>query len=81
MTQVVAIDTITVKNILFTLRELKEQLARLNERLESEPPYGSDAWWQWSDRKAKEDIKAGRYTKIHNKKDLHLFLDSLKTAS
>ena len=81
MTQVVAIDTGTVKNILSTLRELKEQLVRLNERLEGEPPYGSDAWWQWSDKKAKEDIKAGRYTKIRGKKELHLFLDSLKTAS
>ena len=29
----------------------------------------------------KEDIKAGRYTKIHNKKELHYFLSSLKTAS
>lgn len=81
MTQVVAIDNATVKNILSTLRELKEQLARLNEKLEGEPPYESDAWWQWSDKKAKEDIKAGRYTKIRSKKELHRFVDSLKTAS
>ena len=81
MSQVVAIDAGTVKNILSTLRELKEQLSSLNERLESEPPYGSEAWWEWSDKKAKEDIKSGRYTKIHDKKELHHFLNSLKTAS
>lgn len=81
MTQVMAIDTGTVKTILSTLRELKEQLVRLNERLEGEPPYGSDAWWAWSDKKAQEDIKTGRYTKIRSKKELHNFLNSLKTAS
>lgn len=80
MSQVMAVDTGTVKNILSTLRELKEQLIRLNERLESEPPYGSDSWWQWSNKNAQEDIKAGRYTKIRSKKELNHFLNSLKAA-
>ena len=44
---------------------------------ESTPPYGSDDWWNWSDKQAKQDIKAGRTTIIKNKKELKAFFDNL----
>ena len=45
---------------------------------EGEPEYGTDAWWEWSDAKAMEDIKHGRYTTLKTKDELQTFLDSLK---
>ena len=45
---------------------------------EGEPEYGTDAWWEWSDAKAMEDIKHGRYTILKTKDELQTFLDSLK---
>lgn len=78
MTQVVTVDEKIIKNILATLQELKTEVVSLREKVEQEPPYGSKAWWEWSDKKAQEDIKAGRYTVVRNKKELHQFLDSLK---
>ncbi len=45
-----------------------------------EAPYGSNEWWEWSEKKADEDIKMGRVsTVLHNKGELQEFLDSLKT--
>ena len=45
---------------------------------EGEPEYGTDAWWEWSDAQALEDIKEGRYTTVKTKEELQTFLDRLK---
>ncbi len=45
---------------------------------EGEPEYGTAAWWEWSDTKAMEDIKHGRYTTLKTEEELQTFLDSLK---
>jgi len=45
---------------------------------EGEPEYGADAWWEWSDNKAMEDMKNNRYTSLKTKDELQQFLDSLK---
>lgn len=81
MTQVIAVDTKIANDLLSLLRELKEQVVRLNEKLELEPIYGSNEWWNWSDKKAKEDIKAGRYITLHSAKEAQEYLDSLKSTS
>ena len=81
MTQVISIDNKIAKDLLSLLRELKQQVASLNEKLEGAPPYGSNEWWEWSNKKAQEDIKNGRYSTLHNKKELQEYLNSLKTAS
>ena len=80
MTQIVSIDIKTAKSILSELRELKQQVIRLSEKLEAAPPYGSPEWWKWSEKRSDEDIKAGRYTTLRNKKELQEFLHSLKTS-
>ncbi|MBI3289822.1 hypothetical protein HYZ78_00315 [Candidatus Microgenomates bacterium] len=80
MAQTVTIDSKTTKEILTILRYLKKEINLLREKFDAEPPYGSDAWWEWSDKKAEEDIRTGRYTKVSNKKELQKYLDSLKAA-
>lgn len=43
------------------LDQLTKEVRAIKVKLfESEPAYGSDEWWEWSDKKAIEDIKAGK---------------------
>lgn len=79
MAHTVTIDQKTIKLILTRLEELTQEVKSLKAKLmDDEPPYGSDAWWEWSDKKALEDYKAGRYTEVRTKEELQTFLDSLK---
>lgn len=57
-----------------TVQSLVENL---KDKLDIEPPYGSDAWWKWSVKKGEEDIKKGRSTTIKNKKELDAFFEHL----
>ena len=80
--QTITIPAKTFEKILSKLDDLVKDVRDIKSKLfEKEPPYGSDEWWEWSNKKAMEDIKAGRYTKLHNKKELHEYFDSLKSAS
>ena len=81
MSQTITVPAKTFEEILSRLDQLTNEVHVIKARLfEKEPLYGSKEWWEWSDRKALEDIKAGRYTKIHNKKELDNFFNSLKSA-
>jgi len=80
MQQTITIPTRTIDEILTRLDKLTKEVKAIRAKLfDQEPRYGSDEWWEWSDEKAMEDIKDGRYTTVHNKKELKQFLDSLKT--
>lgn len=78
--QTITVPAKTFEKILSRLDQLGRMVEAINEKLESAPPYGSDEWWEWSEKKADEDIKAGRVSAVlHNKKELQGFLNSLKT--
>ncbi len=78
--QTVTVDAKTFEKILSKLDHLTRKVEDINEKLEGAPAYGSDEWWEWSDKKADEDIKMGRVSAVlHNKKELQQYLDSLKT--
>ena len=75
MNQVVAQQK-TLQTILNRLEELSREIKYIKGRLkETEPPYGSEAWWRWAEKKADEDIAAGRYKTYKDVKalvkDLH----------
>lgn len=78
--QTVTVPAKTFEKILSRLDHLSRAVEAINEKLEGVPPYGSDAWWEWSDKKAMEDIKAGRYTTLHSKKEVKEFFKNLKNA-
>ncbi len=81
MTQTISVDINTIKLILQRLDDLAQDVAEIKKKVsEKEPPYGSQAWWDWSDKKAKEDIKKGRYTMVRDKNELQTHLDSLKRS-
>lgn len=79
--QTMTVPTKTFEEILSRLDQLTKEVHVIRVKLfESEPPYGSNEWWEWSDRKAMEDIKAGRFVELKNKGELKTYLDSLKSA-
>lgn len=62
--------------------EAKFDIAMVKEKLtDLEPVYGSDEWWEWSDRKGLEDLKQGRYTSVSSIEELSTLLDSWKKPS
>lgn len=78
MSQAITITPKTVETIVEQLAKLTKEVKAIKARLfEEEPPYGSDEWWEWSDKKAIEEIKAGKGIKITNKKELDIFFNNL----
>ena len=81
MNQTITVSSKTIEEILVHLNTLTKEVKEIKAKLfEKEPPYGSDEWWKWSDKRALAEIKAGKGTKIHNKKELNAFFKNLKTA-
>lgn len=66
--------------ILERLDALTKEVKAIKVKLfKKEPLYGSDEWWEWSDKEALKEIKAGKGTKIHSKKELNVFFENLST--
>jgi len=78
MNQAITVSEKTIEEILTRLDRLTREIKAIKTKLfEEEPPYGSHEWWKWSDEKATEDYKKGRYTVIRSKKELNEFFGSL----
>ena len=74
MSQTITVTPKTIDAIVEQLAKLTIEVKAIKARLfEEEPTYGSDAWWEWSDKKALDEIKAGKGIKIHSKKELDVF--------
>ncbi len=80
MTQTVSVDIKIAKDLVFAIRELKEEVVRLRKRVEAEPSYGSNQWWEWSNDKALQEVREKKGTVLHNKKELKEFFQSLRDA-
>jgi predicted transcriptional regulator len=79
MNQTVTISAKTIDEIFSRLDELTRAVKKIAAKLsEKEPLYGSDEWWDKEIKEAREDIEAGRYTTVNNRKELRQFLASLK---
>lgn len=78
MANTITLTQTAYKELLNRLSKLEKMMATLLEKLkEEEPPYGTEAWWEWSIKKGKEDIKKGRYTTLKTHKDIDRFFESL----
>ena len=79
--QTITVPVKTFEKILSRLDHLTKEIETIKTKLfEGEPTYGSDEWWEWSEKRADEDIRTGRVSAVlHSKKELQQFLDSLKT--
>ena len=79
--QTITIPVETFEKLVSRLDELTREVKAIKVRLfDKEPRYGSDEWWEWSEKKATEDIKAGRFIELKNKKELQIYLNFLKSA-
>ena len=77
MAQTMTVPAKTFEEILSRLDKLTKEVHAVKAKLfESEPPYGSNEWWEWSDKKAMEDIKAGRIVKFDSVKEASKWLNS-----
>lgn len=75
--QTITVPAKTFEKILSRLDLLTQEVADIKTRLfEKEPRYGSDEWWKWSDKKAKEDIKMGRVMKFDSAEEAIKWLNS-----
>mgnify|MGYP001569188616 CR=1 FL=1 len=75
--QTVTIPAKTYEKILSKLERLSQEVESIKIRLsKKEPAYGSNEWWNWSDRKAQEDIKAGRVMRFDSAEEAIRWLNS-----
>ncbi len=80
MSQTTSVPSKTFEEILSKLDQLTREVHIIKMKLfDVEPAYRSDEWWDWSNKKALEDIKQGRFSTVQDKKELNVFLDSLKS--
>ncbi len=78
MAQTMTVSTESFKKIISRLDQLTREVQTIKTRLfDNKPSYGSSEWWEWSDRKALKSIREGKGIKIHNKKELDEFFQSL----
>ena len=69
--QTITVSSKIIDQIITRLDKLTNEVKVIKTRLfEEEPPYGSDEWWEWSDKKELKSIKEGKGSVIHNKKEL-----------
>lgn len=77
MSQTITVSEKTIDKILDRLDTLTKEVRAIKTKLfKEEPLYGSDAWWEWSDKKALEEIKAGKGVKFNTVQDAIKWLNS-----
>ncbi len=81
MTDTISISEAKYKSLSNRLDKLEQMMRLLAGKLEAvlefEPRYGSEQWWEWSDKKSMEDYKAGKFTTLKNKKDIEKFFSQI----
>ena len=80
MSNTVTLSQSAYKNLLARMNKLEKMIATLLERFEQEPLYGSEAWWDWSNKKGKQDIEKGDYYELRNKKDIDNFFKNIESG-
>lgn len=77
MNQAVMVSPKTIDEIFVRLNALTRELKEIKTKLfEKEPPYGSDEWWEWSDKQAIKEIKAGKGIKFNSAEKAIKWLNS-----
>lgn len=77
MSQTVTIPAKTIDEIFSRLDELTKVVKKISVKLlNEEPAYGSNEWWEWSDKKALDEIRAGKGIKFNTAKEAIKWLNS-----
>jgi len=75
--QTITISSKTIDEIISRLDNLTREIKTIKMKLfEEEPLYGSEEWWEWSERKADEDIREDRLIRFDSVKKAVKWLNS-----
>lgn len=76
MNQVIQLSQSQFETFLRRLNRQEKMVAKLLEK-EGEPQYGSDEWWEWSDRQALKEVEKGEYYELKDKEELDGFFNNI----
>lgn len=77
MANTVTIEAKTVQAILSELKSLRADVQTIKKKLlEKEPSYGSDEWWEASDKEALKELRAGKGIKFSSAEEAIKWLKS-----
>lgn len=77
MANTIVISTSAYKELLTRLSRLEKMMVMILGKFESEPPYGSDKWWDWAHEKGLKAKEKGEYTRLKSREDIDKFFDAL----
>ncbi len=77
MAQTITLTQSAYKEILNRLSRLERLVVKVLKSNYVEPAYGSSEWWEWSNKKAMDDIKRGDYYELRDEKELKDFFDNI----
>jgi hypothetical protein len=72
MSQAIQISETRYQDLLSRISKLESMVAKLFKKLE-QPKYGSDEWWEKSDRESLEEYKNGEYYELKDKEAMKDF--------
>lgn len=78
MAQTITLTQSAYKDLIERLSRIEKSLSRLMASQKKEPPYGTNAWWEWSDKQAMNEMKKENTIAVHSKKEMQQLLDSYK---
>ena len=77
MNQSITVSQKTLEAIFDRLeKETREVKSVRNKLGETDPLYGSEAWWRWAEKKADEDITKGKVVKFNSVREAVKWLNS-----
>ena len=77
MNQPITVSQKTLEAIFDRLEKVTKEVKSISKKLEeTEPFYGSGAWWRWAEKKADEDIVKGKVVKFNSVREAVKWLNS-----
>jgi len=77
MANTITISRPAYEQLLIKITKLEKAILTLVNKIDNEPSYGSDQWWDWSIKKGKEAIKKGEYVTIKSDEDFEKLFKTL----
>jgi len=59
------------------MSRLEKLVEKVLEKMEKEPPCGTSAWWDYSEKRADAEIKMGKYKTFENGEEYLKYLKTL----
>jgi len=77
MNQSITVSQKTLEAIFDRLEKVTREVKSIRKKLEeTEPLYGSEAWWRWAEKKADEDIDKRKVVKFNSVREAVKWLNS-----